>query len=145
MAGNHPGRGGHIPSQMGFGQQGAPLYDKQYAGRISPNTNDDVANKFCSIIERNKNVQNDIKRITELSQEKLMDLNSKNRMLTEKNEKLKMELEHCEIKLVEASQNYENAKVVVLTYKTRNIHLETAAKELEVNFVTLVQRSHCRD
>lgn len=141
MAGSRPGAGSHMPvvqnSQMGFGQHGAPLYDKQYVGGISPNINDDVANKFWGVIDSNKNVRSGIERITELSKQKLMDMNSKNRTLVEKVEKLKMELEHCELKLVEASQNYENAKVVVLTYKTRNIHLETAAKELEVNFVSM--------
>ena len=149
MAGSHPGAG-HMPvvqnNRMGYGQQGAPLYDKQYVGRVSPNTNDDVGNKFSSVIDSNITLQNQIKQITEISKGKLMDMNSKNCMLTEENKKLKVELEHCEVKLVEASQNYENAKVVVLTYKTRNIHLETAAKELEVTFVSmhvmLVENSH---
>ena len=136
MAGSHPGAGRHMPvvqnSQMGFGQQGAPSYGKQYAGRISPNTNDDVANKFWSVIDSNTKLHSSIKQITEFSKEKLTNVNSKNRMLMEENKKLSKQLADCEIKLVEASQNYENAKVVVLTYKTRNIHLETAAKELEV-------------
>lgn len=136
MAGNRPGAGGHMPvvhnSQMGFGQQGAPLYDKQYDGRMSSNNNDDIANKFWSVIDSNRNLRSDIERITELSKEKLNEMNAKNCALSEENKKFKTQLEHCEVKLVEALQNYENAKVVVLTYKTRNIHLETAAKELEV-------------
>ena len=135
MAGSRPGAGhmaGVQNNQMGLGQQRALLYDKQPIERISPNTNNNVAEKFRTVIQDNEKLQEEIKQITELSHEKLMETKKKLSKAKLENEKLNAELEEYTVKLVNALQDYENAKVVVLTYKTRNIHLEAAALELEV-------------
>lgn len=132
MAGSHPGAGrmpGVQNNQMGPGQQGAPFYDKQYVGRVPPGTTDNVT-EIRTLVENNKKLQGGITQIAELSKQKLKVANSKI-------QKLEEQLRDVELKLVEASQNYENAKVVVLTYKTRNIHLESAANELEVSLSML--------
>ena len=118
------------------GQQRARLYDGKHVGRGSPNPNDDLKNNLLIVIEKNIKLKDDLNQITEMFREKLKKSNLNVRTLLDGNKKLKMQLDDCEVKLVEAVQNYENAKVVVLTYKTRNIHLETAADELEVSLVT---------
>ena len=143
MAGSRPGAG-HMPgvqnNQIGFHQQRAPIYDKQPVERISPSTNDNVADKFIAVIQDNVKLQGEIKQIQKLSQEKLTETKQKLNEANLEKEKLKAELKEYEVKLVSASQDYENAKVVVLTYKTRNIHLEAAALELEVlMFVMMIQ------
>lgn len=132
MAGSRPGArhmAGVQNNLTELGQQGAPLYDRQYS---APNTTDNVANKFYSVIDDNVKLQDGIKHITKLSQEKLVELDRKLREANAEIVKLKAEADSYSAKLVEALQNYENAKVVVLTYKTKNIRLQTAADELEV-------------
>lgn len=137
MAGSRPGAG-HMPgiqnNQMGYGQQRAPFE------RISPSTNDNVADKFIAVIQDNIKLQDEIKQIHKLSQEKLIEIRKKLEEANLEKEKLEAELKEYELKLVSASQDYENAKVVVLTYKTRNIHLEAAALELEVLMFVMTQR-----
>lgn len=125
---------GYMPgvpnNQIGLGQQEAR---SQYVGRPPPNSTDNpTMNQLVCIIEDNKKLRDNLKQITELCKEKLTKSESSCRELMKEKKKLEEDIKDIKDKLFEASQNYENAKVVVLTYKTRNIHLESAAEELEV-------------
>ena len=131
------------------GQQRAPCDENQYVGRVSPNPNDDVTNNLWVAIDKNMKLQSILNQLTEMCKKNLKESNLKVCTLSEDNkkletqlDKLRMQLDECEVKLVDAVQNYENAKVVVLTYKTRNIHLEIAAKELEVTIMGLCHNQH---
>jgi len=134
MAGSHTGPGYNVPGvQNQMGQQGAFQYhaDNQYVERVAPSANDSILNQLFNVISSNKKLQGELKQINELFKGKLKEV-----------KELKEEKQKLEIKFVEASQNYENAKVVVLTYKTRNIRLESATEErtleLEVFFIIFI-------
>ena len=146
MTDSRPG-GGRLPGiqndPLRLGQQRARRDENQHVGRGSPNPTDDAKNNLWIMIEKSIKLQDRLKQLTELCG-KLEKSNSNVRTLSEDNKNLKKQidelitqLEDCKSRLVEAVQNYENAKVVVLTYKTRNIHLETAAEELEVRLTVM--------
>jgi len=113
-------------------QQRMPYFD---ARRGNVATVDDTIQNVRILIDRNKELQSQLVTLSEKVRQQEVE---RGKVISETKEKVEKDVkEQYELKLAESLQNYEDAKVVVLTYKTQNIRLQSVADHNETEIANL--------
>jgi len=149
MASNRPsiapgGQPNSPPKAVNNAQQRTPYYDSR-RGQVA--TVDDTVKHVRFVIEKNQELKSLLAALTEKTQQ-LESEREKVVAETLKAAQMKTEddvKEKYEIKLAESLKNYEDAKVVVLTYKTQNIRLQSLAEHNEAEITRLMERVKVND
>ena len=121
-------------------QQRTPYFDAQ-RGNVA--TVNDTVKHVRILVERNRELQSQLVTLTKKVQQQeaeCVEVISSTKEKVERDVKEKVEKdvkEQYEVKLAESLQNYEDAKVVVLTYKTQNIRLQSVADHNQTEIANL--------